>query len=480
MGNFIKSEEIEEDYYSFQETKKINITYNNKKYELTISKYLIKGKIYIKIKEKTITNKLIHIYYEQFFEISNFKNINSYFNKENTLDNSYKNILYLIKNNRIKILFQNSYLIIIFYNLSQEREIITTINLESRYQTLDDIKFNDNPNFNKNNIISKNINMKDSSDILEVYFCYKDDTIYIVSPSLNNFVLNIYSFQEKNIILKKQLIGHKNIVSSIRYFLNKNNLNEYLISSDYDKIVIIWDITNNYNILVKIDTKYDENIYSCLMLFNIYKNDLIITSTTDTSNNIINCTKVHLFKKRIYKSFDIIPSKYNHTMFLLYWFNRKTKHNYLIECCVGKICIYSLLTYTEYYQLQSDNQYEVYTCGFVFKKNNEDFLITTSDNDYIRIWNLHNKNMILDIKSLYCSFSYLIRWNDKYFIIADQENTSIKIVDIEQLKVINNIKIYDKYQGRYLIIKKIKHPFFGESLICFDKNNDIKIWYSKI
>ena len=147
MGNFIKSEEIEEDY-SFQETKKINIAYNNKKYELTISKCLIKGKIYIKIKEKTITNKLIHIYYEQFFEISNFKNINSYFNKENTLDNSYKNILYLIKNNRIKILFQNCNLIIIFYNLSQEREIITTINLESRYQTLDDIKFNDNPNFN--------------------------------------------------------------------------------------------------------------------------------------------------------------------------------------------------------------------------------------------------------------------------------------------------------------------------------------------
>ena len=41
---------------------------------------------------------------------------------------------------------------------------------------------------------------------------------------------------------------------------------EYLISADYDKIVIIWDITNNYNIKYKIDTKYGNQIHSCLLI----------------------------------------------------------------------------------------------------------------------------------------------------------------------------------------------------------------------
>ncbi len=48
----------------------------------------------------------------------------------------------------------------------------------------------------------------------------------------------------------QSLQGHKNHIFTIRYFINKShyNFNEYLISGDKNNIVIIWDITNNYNI----------------------------------------------------------------------------------------------------------------------------------------------------------------------------------------------------------------------------------------
>ena len=60
-----------------------------------------------------------------------------------------------------------------------------------------------------------------------------------------------------------------------------------LISGDDNKIVIIWDITNNYNIKYQIDTKYNGSIYSCLLIFpdNIDDN-YIITSTYNISLDI--------------------------------------------------------------------------------------------------------------------------------------------------------------------------------------------------
>ena len=80
------------------------------------------------------------------------------------------------------------------------------------------------------------------------------------------------------------LSGHNNKIRTIRYFINDKDKNEYLISADDDKIVIIWDINNNFNIKQKINTKYGGNIYSCLLIFpKNSEDDYIITSTFNKS-----------------------------------------------------------------------------------------------------------------------------------------------------------------------------------------------------
>ena len=91
--------------------------------------------------------------------------------------------------------------------------------------------------------------------MFEVFISYKDNKEYLISPN-NNFNLDIFTLLDNKKI--KSLQGHKKKVRTIRYFINKNqnNYNEYLISGDDNKIVIIWDITNNYNIKYQIDTKY--------------------------------------------------------------------------------------------------------------------------------------------------------------------------------------------------------------------------------
>ena len=95
------------------------------------------------------------------------------------------------------------------------------------------------------------------NDIFEVFVCYRDNKEYLVSPNVNYYNLDIFTlFDDKKILSLK---GHKNKIRTIRYFINNKNsykYNEYLISGDDNKIVIIWDINNNYNIKLHIDTKY--------------------------------------------------------------------------------------------------------------------------------------------------------------------------------------------------------------------------------
>ena len=81
------------------------------------------------------------------------------------------------------------------------------------------------------------------NDIFEIFISYIDNQEYLISPNRYTFNLDISTLLDNKIILS--LKGHKNHIRIIRYFINKNNYNEYLISGDNDKIVIIWDITEN-------------------------------------------------------------------------------------------------------------------------------------------------------------------------------------------------------------------------------------------
>ena len=133
-------------------------------------------------------------------------------------------------------------------------------------------------------------------------------------------------------------------VRTIRYFINNKNNNEYLISADCRKRVIVWDITNDYNKKYCIETNYHDHISSCLLFFPPNNNDdYIITSSNSTSNDNKNsATKIYSLNKGGFIKY--IPNSNNYYIcYLLSWYNKKNNKYYLIELAFKNIIINNLL-----------------------------------------------------------------------------------------------------------------------------------------
>jgi len=91
----------------------------------------------------------------------------------------------------------------------------------------------------------------------------------------------------------------------------------------------------------------------------------------------------------------------------------------------------------------------------------------------INIWDLYNKNLNKSVYLEHCILTSIIEWNDKYAIVSDLNN-SIKIIDIEKLKVVH---IFEGEATEFVkCIKKIYHSCYGESLLISGKDKIIKLW----
>ena len=157
--------------------------------------------------------------------------------------------------------------------------------------------FKKNPNLKYKLEITNNIDPFGNNDIFEVFVSFKDKKGYLISKN-KKCNLDIFILLENKKIISLQ--EHKNYIRTVRYFLNNKDYNEYLISANDDFIVIIWDITKSYNIKLKINTHYFENIFSCLLIFPHNINDnYIITSTITNNSTIGKCgSKIYLLKNK--------------------------------------------------------------------------------------------------------------------------------------------------------------------------------------
>ena len=70
--------------------------------------------------------------------------------------------------------------------------------------------------------------------------------------------------------------------------------------------------------------------------------------------------------------------------------------------------------------------------------------------------------------------SYTIQWNNKYAIVSDKYNKAFIIVDLEKDRIISIIK--DENLKDVECIRKVKHPIYGECLLSYSNNANIKLW----
>ena len=192
-------------------------------------------------------------------------------------------------------------------------------------------KFIKNPNFKyKSEIICTNYNWG-NNDMFEIYTSYKDNKLYIASPNNENNNLDIFSLLDnKKIISLKNKTTNKNI--SVKYFFNKKNNNEYLVSIDEWRNAYVWDISNNYQLKYKIDY----NCHNCILIFLENNNDYIITSYRSCSNSESTSTKLYSFNDCSFIQY-IDKTNDEQINYLLYWYNKMDNKNYIIQLALGKI-----------------------------------------------------------------------------------------------------------------------------------------------
>ena len=61
-----------------------------------------------------------------------------------------------------------------------------------------------------------------------------------------------------------------------------------------------------------------------------------------------------------------------------------------------------------------------------------------------------------------------------YIIVANVNNKSFKIIDLDENKIISDIG--GQHTDKVICIKKIYHPIYGESLLSTSEDKTIKLW----
>ena len=323
----------------------------------------------------------------------------------------------------------------------------------------------------RQNIINSNASYG-WNDIFEVYISRKDNKEYLVSPNNNNYKLDVISLFENKVIVS--LKGHNNHIRTIRYFINNMNSEEYLISADNDIIVIIWEITYDFNMKFKINTNYSDNIYSCLLLFDlINENNYIVTSSyAQLEDNEKSATKLYSLENGQLIKYISYSNK-SAVYYLLSWYNKNNNKYYIVQFTFKAILINSVIDdelYCELIQEPEDN----HLSGFIYNLDNKDYLCSSSYNGYIHLWDLFNKSIFKIISTNDCVLCNIIQWNNKYSIVADYDNKSFKIIDFEKGQIVKDIS--GEHTDKVPCVKKIYHPLYGESLLSAGQDNTIKLW----
>ena len=326
-------------------------------------------------------------------------------------------------------------------------------------------------------------------DSFEAFMSISDGKPYIIYQNKNNTNLEVLLVLKNKYKQVSTIQGHNGNITCMKYFLNKNEKIEYLISCDYNGYIMIINITENYKIQSALKSDYKNGeISSCLMIFDIYyknldiQNGLVFISSKNSMDNQNTPIKEYILYKegnfKFYKDFD--NNSQNNPSYLLIWNPKNLKNNFLISIGFKKIFIRNISNNELYASF--GNLIETWShFGLIYydKEKNRDLLFISTIQSIIFLFDLKTKDISKIIKTtgLNERLYSLLLWNNNYLLACNATAPDIKVIDIKEEKCVGNN--YIGHEDDFRCVRKIKHPKFGCCIITGGDDYSIKLFKPK-
>lgn len=328
--------------------------------------------------------------------------------------------------------------------------------------------FKKNPSLKYQKNLTKINHYQNYTKIFEIFTSYIDNKEYIALSNSKDFHIGIFLLLENKKVLN--IIAHKEIISTIKYFFNQKDNTEYIISADQGNSYVVTDLKGK--IISSIWGYFTGYIQSCLLVFpNKLTNNYVITSTN--GKDYFSLTDVYILGD--YKVINSFKNSDYSIYFLLSWYNKKYDRYYIIQLGEQKISINNLLSEEIYFESGKIGENEEFLSGFIYNNDDDDLLCSCTANGNIYILSLYHEKFIKKINVNNSKLHDIVDWNKKYFLVTDVENNSIKVIDLEKSRVITSYK-YHNEKAKIRFIKKINSSEYGESLISSDDDDNIILW----
>ena len=272
---------------------------------------------------------------------------------------------------------------------------------------------------------------------------------------------------EKNKIIRTIIKAHTQTIFSCRHYADVKHRINYVITSSYDRTVKVWDL-KTYSYLVNILNAHSGYyIYSVSILFEEEENSKYII--TSAPNEYM---KIWDFNGKYIRNFGQNDES---TYFIDVYYNSKEKKNYILNANSNDVKSYSFQNGEIYHKYKGTPQ-TWHMSAVVNETREQNILIESDGNGYIRMWEFNTANLIKTISS---SSSLNLRgiclWNDDYLFAAGNDY-QVKLIDLSGGKLVKSFK---GHSSTVCSLEKIVHPKYGECLISQALDGKLKVWASQ-
>ena len=374
-------------------------------------------------------------------------------------DNKYKEVSSFIENKKEKDIKNENQ-----KEKEKEKNNDKSDNLNNKKEEAKENNMDIIPNINFNKII-----------VEDAYCSTEIDNSFDVFNSINNNSYIIYATENKSIICynlsnnKREIEKkktHSGYISNIKYYYNKYENNEIIMSLSYDdKNFKLWTF-HNMHCLLNMKNIYNSGFLYSACVFNINKYSYFaISNHIDYESDIkkADYIKVYNFKGEFIKNINY--SKYNSLSIKTY----SNKDNlYILSSGDGSIRSYDYNKNELYKKYEDNNNCKIFS--FTIFQGIK--IIATCDIQNIRIWNFESTELINKIKIEGIKLRGICLYNEKYLLVGCGDN-DIKLIDLEKGIIIKSLI---GHKEKVCTIIKRNLPNLGKYFFSHAYDDKIIIW----